>query len=63
MTGTFELVLTNRGGYAFRLLSNTGQVLAVSETYRDKDSAVAGIRDARECAAMALITDCTTGPR
>jgi hypothetical protein len=33
----------------------------VSGPYRDKDSAVAAIRLARECAAMALIQDHTTG--
>jgi uncharacterized protein len=62
MTGTFELKPTSRGGFEFRLLSPTGKVLAVSGTYRDKDSAVAAIRDARECAAMALISDRTTRP-
>ncbi|WP_457963669.1 DUF1508 domain-containing protein [Arthrobacter sp. D1-29] len=63
MTGKFELVVTNRGAFGFRLLSSTGEVLAVSETYSDKDTAVAAIRDARESAAMALINDCTLPPR
>jgi uncharacterized protein YegP (UPF0339 family) len=62
VTGTFELVVTSRGDFEFRLLSRSGKVLAVSGTYRDKDSAVAAIRDARECAAMALINDRTTRP-
>jgi uncharacterized protein YegP (UPF0339 family) len=56
MTGTFELLATT-GGYEFRLLSSTGKVIAVSGAYRDKKSAVEAIRDARECAAMALIKD------
>lgn len=60
MTGTFELAEPSRGTFEFRLLSSTGKVLAVSGTYRDKDSAVAAICLARECAAMALIQDHTT---
>lgn len=61
MTGIFELVEPSRGAFEFRLLSSTGKVLAVSGPYSDKDSAVAAIRLARECAAMALIQDHTTG--
>lgn len=62
MTGTFELVVTTGGDFEFRLLSRTGKVLAVSGKYRDKNAAVAGIRDAQECAAMALINDRTPPP-
>ena len=58
--GTFELVVSGRGDFEFRLVSPNGKVLAVSGTYRDKTSAVAVIRDARECAAMALLKDHTT---
>lgn len=61
MTGTFELLATS-GGYEFRLLSSTGKVIAVSGAYRDKKSAVEAIRDARECAAMALIKDNSSLP-
>jgi uncharacterized protein YegP (UPF0339 family) len=63
MTGTFELLVTNRGAFEFRLLSRTGEVLAVSGPYRDRDSALAAILDARECAAVALVNDRTTQPR
>lgn len=63
MTGTFELVEPSRGAFEFRLVSHTGKVLAVSGTYSDKDSAVAAMRLARECAATALVQDHTTGPQ
>jgi uncharacterized protein YegP (UPF0339 family) len=62
MTGTFDLVVTTGGDFEFRLLSRTGKVLAVSGRYKDKESAVAGIRDTQECAAMALINDRTNRP-
>ncbi|WP_425550465.1 YegP family protein [Arthrobacter gyeryongensis] len=62
MTGIFELVEPSRGAFEFRLVSGTGKVLAVSGTYRDKDSAVAAMRLARQCAATALVQDHTTGP-
>jgi uncharacterized protein YegP (UPF0339 family) len=62
MTGIFELVVTTGGDFEFRLLSRTGKVLAVSGKYKDKNSAVAGIRDAQESAAMALINDRTNRP-
>jgi uncharacterized protein len=62
MTASFELVVTTGGDFEFRLLSRTGKVLAVSERYKDKNSAVAGIRDAQESAAMAFINDRTTRP-
>jgi uncharacterized protein YegP (UPF0339 family) len=62
MAGTFELVVTTGGDFEFRLVSGTGTVLAVSGRYKDKKSAVAGIRDAQECASMALISDRTNRP-
>lgn len=62
MTGIFELLEPSRGAYEFRLISRTGKVLAVSGTYSDKNSAVAAMRLARECAATALVQDHTTEP-
>ena len=62
MTGIFELAEPSRGAFEFRLDSRTGKVLAVSGPYSDKDSAVAAMRLARECAAAALLQDHTTGP-
>jgi uncharacterized protein YegP (UPF0339 family) len=58
--GTFELLLTDPGDFEFRLLSPAGEVLAVSGVYSNRNSAIAGIRDARECAATALFKDHTT---
>ncbi len=61
MTGTFELIVNSHGDFRFRILSGTGDVLAVSGTYFDKDAAVAGIVSVRESASMALIEDHTVG--
>ncbi|TLM80971.1 DUF1508 domain-containing protein [Pseudarthrobacter sp. NamE2] len=60
MTGTFELYNTDQNFYAFRLKTSDGTVIAESARYPDKESAVEGIRTARECAATGLISDhCT----
>lgn len=61
MAGMFELFLDVESRYRFRLSAPDGTVLAVSRGFADKPAAVAGIRDARECAATALTTD--PGPR
>ncbi|TLM83406.1 DUF1508 domain-containing protein [Pseudarthrobacter sp. NamE2] len=60
MTGTFELYNVDRIFYGFRLKAADGSVVAVSARYPDKESAVQGIRTARECAATGLISDCCT---
>ncbi|HEV7167753.1 MAG TPA: DUF1508 domain-containing protein [Micrococcaceae bacterium] len=59
MTGTFELIVNNQGDFRFRILSGSGDVLAESGPYFDKDGAVKGIDSVRESASMALITDHT----
>lgn len=62
MTGTFELYNVDRTHYGFRLMAADGSVVAISAHYPDKESAVQGIRTARECAATGLISDrCTPG--
>lgn len=59
MTGTFEL-FNNGTSFGFRLKSPDGAVLAVSDQFLDKASAVQAIRAVREYAAMGLIADrCT----
>ncbi|WP_258805897.1 YegP family protein [Pseudarthrobacter sp. NS4] len=67
MAGIFELFNDEDAQKAFRLKSPAGLVLAVSGRYPDKESAVQGIQDLRECAGTGLINDqCTpsglTGP-
>ncbi|WP_309072609.1 YegP family protein [Arthrobacter sp.] len=57
MTGKFELFTDEHASYAFRLKSHDGTVVAVSGPYPNKESAVQGIRDVRECAATGLISD------
>lgn len=63
MTGTFEIYTVDHSLYAFRLTAPDGTVLAVSGHYPDKQSAVQGIRNTRECAAAGLIADrCIPSP-
>lgn len=60
MTGTFELFNNGHASSGFRLKSPDGAVLAVSDQFLDKASAVQAIRAVREYAAMGLIADrCT----
>lgn len=61
MTGTFELLVTGPGDFRFRLLSPTGDILAVSGAFSDKNAAIAPIHHARQCAATALFKDHTRG--
>ncbi|MEG9248205.1 YegP family protein [Arthrobacter sp. Soc17.1.1.1] len=57
MGGTFELFHDGRVSFRFRLKAAGGRVVAVSEQFPDKASAVEGIRMVRECAGTGLITD------
>ncbi|MFP5313494.1 MAG: YegP family protein, partial [Actinomycetes bacterium] len=61
--GTFELLVAGPGKFEFRLLSAAGELLVVSGAYSDRSSAIAGIKDARECAATARFKDHTTRHR
>lgn len=61
MTGTFELFNNGHTSFGFRLKAPDGAVLAVSNQFTDKASAVQAIQAVREHAAMGLIADsCTT---
>ncbi|MGO4653048.1 YegP family protein [Arthrobacter sp. 2RAF22] len=57
MAGTFELFRDGDKAFRFRLTSPDGTVVALSEPFPDKASAVAGIAAVRECAGMGLIAD------
>lgn len=56
MTGTFELFTDNQY-FRFRLTAPDGTVMALSQPFPDKATAVAGITAVREYAGMGLITD------
>lgn len=60
MTGTFELFNNGHTSFGFRLRSPDGAVLAVSNQFFDKASAVQAIHAVREHAAMGLIADSCT---
>jgi uncharacterized protein YegP (UPF0339 family) len=63
MAGMFELFNDEESGFRFRITAPDGTVMAVSRSFADKPSAVAGIRDVREYAGMGHITDlCPTPP-
>ncbi|WP_306915469.1 MULTISPECIES: YegP family protein [unclassified Arthrobacter] len=63
MAGIFELFHEGDLSFGFRLKAPDGTVVAVSGQFRDKASAVEGIRVVRECAGMGLITDlCPPSP-
>jgi uncharacterized protein YegP (UPF0339 family) len=57
MTGTFELFTDDNQYFRFRLTAPDGTVMALSQPFPDKATAVAGIAAVRECAGMGLITD------
>jgi uncharacterized protein YegP (UPF0339 family) len=57
MTGTFELFTDDNQYYRFRLTAPDGTVVALSQSFPDKATALAGIAAVRECAGMGLITD------
>ena len=57
MAGMFELFNDEDLGFRFSITAPDGTVMAVSRSFPDKRSAVAGIRDVREYAGMGHITD------
>jgi uncharacterized protein YegP (UPF0339 family) len=60
VSGTFELFNNGYASFGFRLKTPDGSILAVSDHFGDKASAVAAIRAVREHAATGLIADkCT----
>jgi uncharacterized protein YegP (UPF0339 family) len=53
----FELFNDEESGFRFRITAPDGTVMAVSRSFPDKPSAVAGIRDVREYAGLGHIAD------
>jgi uncharacterized protein YegP (UPF0339 family) len=48
MAGKFELYTDNAGKYRFRLKASNGQVIAASQGYASKKSALEGIESVRK---------------
>lgn len=59
-TGKFELKKASNGKYHFTLLATNGQVIAQSQMYASRASALKGIESVRKNAAEATLSD-TTG--
>ena len=60
MPGKFVIKKGTTGKFRFNLLSTNGQVVATSEAYNSKASAMGGIRAVKSLAADAAIEDQTT---
>ena len=59
MAGKFELYKDKAGKFRFRLKASNGQVIAASEAYESKSSAMNGIASVRKNAADAALDDQT----
>ncbi|MEV8376761.1 YegP family protein [Kribbella sp. NPDC056861] len=59
MAGKFELYEDKSGGFRFRLKAGNGEVIAVSESYKTKDSALNGIESVKKNAGDAKVDDQT----
>ncbi|MCC3269499.1 DUF1508 domain-containing protein [Arthrobacter gengyunqii] len=59
MAGKFEVYQDKAGGYRFRLKAGNGEVIASSESYKSKASALKGVESVRNN-ATAEVTDLTT---
>ena len=59
MVGKFELYKDRAGKYRFRLKASNGQVIAASERYNSRASALNGIESIRKNAPKAPVDDQT----
>lgn len=60
MPGKFVVKKGSTGKFRFSLLSTNGQVVATSEAYNSKASAMNGVKSVRSLAADATLEDQTT---
>lgn len=60
MAGKFELYEDKSGGFRFRLKAGNGEIIAVSESYKTKDSALNGIESVKKNAGDANVDDQTS---
>ncbi|WP_433122527.1 YegP family protein [Arthrobacter koreensis] len=58
MAGKFEVYQDKAGGFRFRLKAGNGEVIASSESYKSKTSALKGVESVRSN-ANSRITDLT----
>lgn len=64
VSGQFEIFVSPRpGGYRYRLLDSSGNLLATSATFPTKRAAAAGIAVVREIAGTGLIHDMSRGQK
>ena len=59
MAGKFVLKTDAQGKFRFNLVAANGQIIAQSQAYKEKDSALGGIASVRANAADAEIDDQT----
>jgi hypothetical protein len=59
VSGRFVLKRGSTGKYHFNLVAANGQVIATSEAYEQKSSALEGIESVRKNAAVAEVDDQT----
>ena len=57
MAGKFVITKDKKGEFRFALKAGNGEVIAISEGYRSKDSAKNGIASVQKNAASAEIVD------
>ena len=60
MPGKFVIKKGSTGKFRFSLVSTNGQIVATSEAYNSKASAMNGIRSVQKLAADAVVEDQTT---
>jgi uncharacterized protein len=61
MAGKFVLKKGTTGKFHFNLVAGNGQVIATSEAYESKESALRGIESVKANAPGAQVDDQTTG--
>jgi uncharacterized protein YegP (UPF0339 family) len=59
MAGKFQVYQDKSGEFRFKLVASNGQVIAVSEGYKSKASAMNGIESVKTNAPTAVIEDKT----
>jgi uncharacterized protein YegP (UPF0339 family)/uncharacterized surface protein with fasciclin (FAS1) repeats len=61
VTGVFEVLCDSVGRFRFHLKADNGQIIAVSQSYGTKESALNGIASIKKNAPIAKTADFTTG--
>jgi uncharacterized protein YegP (UPF0339 family) len=55
VAGKFEVYKDKSGGYRFRLKAGNGEVIATSESYKSKASALTGVESVKKNAGGAIV--------